>query len=76
MILAGAMEVALDKLGRILVPDYLKDYAGLKKNVVICGLSNRFFTSCTITFCFLFFFSSFLRSSLRCASAGFNSFLF
>jgi len=41
MMLAGAMEVALDKLGRILVPDYLKDYAGLKKNVVICGLSNR-----------------------------------
>ena len=41
MILAGAMEVTLDKLGRILVPDYLKDYAGLKKNVVICGLSNR-----------------------------------
>jgi MraZ protein len=41
MILAGAMEVSLDKLGRILVPDYLKDYAGLKKNVVICGLSNR-----------------------------------
>jgi MraZ protein len=41
MMLAGAMEVVLDKLGRILVPDYLKDYAGLKKNVVICGLSNR-----------------------------------
>lgn len=41
MILAGAMEVSLDKLGRILVPDYLKDYASLKKNVVICGLSNR-----------------------------------
>jgi MraZ protein len=41
MMLAGAMEVSLDKLGRILVPDYLKDYAGLKKNVVICGLSNR-----------------------------------
>jgi len=41
MILAGAMEVSLDKLGRILVPDYLKNYAGLKKNVVICGLSNR-----------------------------------
>jgi len=31
----------LDKLGRILIPDYLKDYAGLKKNVVICGLSTR-----------------------------------
>jgi len=41
MMLAGAMEVELDKLGRILVPDYLKDYAGLKKDVVICGLSNR-----------------------------------
>ncbi|MEK7658594.1 MAG: division/cell wall cluster transcriptional repressor MraZ [Patescibacteria group bacterium] len=41
MMLAGAMEVALDKLGRILVPDYLKEYAGLKKNITICGLSNR-----------------------------------
>ncbi|MCX6721530.1 MAG: division/cell wall cluster transcriptional repressor MraZ [Candidatus Staskawiczbacteria bacterium] len=41
IILAGAMEVSLDKLGRILVPDYLKNYANLKKNVVICGLSNR-----------------------------------
>lgn len=40
-ILAGAMEVALDKLGRVLVPDYLKVYANLKKNVTICGLSNR-----------------------------------
>lgn len=40
-ILAGAMEVGLDKLGRILVPDYLKEYANLKKNVTICGLSNR-----------------------------------
>ena len=39
--LAGAMEITLDKLGRILVPDYLKKYAGLNKNVVICGLSNR-----------------------------------
>ncbi|MBI2053879.1 MAG: division/cell wall cluster transcriptional repressor MraZ [Candidatus Staskawiczbacteria bacterium] len=41
IILAGAMEVGLDKLGRILVPDYLKNYADLKKNVIICGLSNR-----------------------------------
>ena len=40
-ILAGATEVSLDKLGRILVPDYLKNYAGFKKNVIICGLSNR-----------------------------------
>ena len=41
MFLAGAMEVNLDKLGRILVPDYLKEYAALKKNVVICGLFNK-----------------------------------
>ncbi|TSC94795.1 MAG: MraZ protein [Parcubacteria group bacterium Licking1014_1] len=41
IILAGAVEVALDKLGRILIPDYLKSYAVFKKNVVICGLSNR-----------------------------------
>lgn len=40
-LLASAMEVELDKLGRILLPDYLKEYGALKKNVVICGLSNR-----------------------------------
>ena len=41
IMLAGAMEVTIDQLGRILVPDYLKKYASLKKNVVVCGLSNR-----------------------------------
>jgi len=41
IILAGAMAVNLDSLGRILIPDYLKKYASLKKNVVICGLFNR-----------------------------------
>ena len=40
-LLASATEVSLDKLGRILIPDYLKEYASFKKNVVICGLSNR-----------------------------------
>ena len=40
-LLASATEVELDKLGRILLPDYLKEYADLKKNVVVCGLSNR-----------------------------------
>ncbi len=35
------MEATLDKLGRVLLPDYLKEYAGLKKDVAICGLSNR-----------------------------------
>ncbi len=41
VLLAGAVEVNLDKLGRILIPDYLKEYAGLKKNVTVCGLSNK-----------------------------------
>jgi len=41
IMLAGAMEVELDRLGRILIPDYLKEYASLKKNVVVCGLYNR-----------------------------------
>lgn len=41
IMLAGAMAVKLDKLGRILIPEYLKTYAKLKKNVVICGLYNR-----------------------------------
>lgn len=41
IMLSGAVDVALDKLGRILIPDYLKEYAFLKKNVAILGLSNR-----------------------------------
>ncbi len=41
LMLAGAMEADLDKLGRILVPDYLKDYASLGKKIVIAGVYNR-----------------------------------
>ena len=41
IILAGAVSVESDKLGRILVPNYLKKYACLKKNVVIVGVYNR-----------------------------------
>jgi len=41
IMLSGAVDVNLDKLGRILIPDYLKKYAGLKKEVIILGLSNR-----------------------------------
>lgn len=39
--LAGAMEVEFDKQGRALIPEYLRKFAGLKKNVVIAGLFNR-----------------------------------
>lgn len=41
LMLAGAVDVDVDKQGRILIPDYLKSYAGLTKNVVIAGLYNR-----------------------------------
>ncbi|PJE57764.1 MAG: cell division/cell wall cluster transcriptional repressor MraZ [Candidatus Portnoybacteria bacterium CG10_big_fil_rev_8_21_14_0_10_38_18] len=41
LMLAGASEADLDSLGRILVPDYLKNYAQLKKNVIIAGVYNR-----------------------------------
>ena len=35
VMLAGAMSVKFDRLGRILVPDYLKEYAFLKKELII-----------------------------------------
>jgi len=41
LMLAGAMDVELDKQGRILIPDYLREYAGLKKEIVIAGVYNR-----------------------------------
>ena len=39
--LAGAMDVEVDGQGRIILPEYLRDHAGLKKEVVIAGLYNR-----------------------------------
>ena len=39
--LGGAMPVNIDNLGRILIPDYLKQYALLKKKVVVAGVYNR-----------------------------------
>ncbi len=41
LMLTGAMEVNFDNLGRILVPDYLKEYAFLEKRVIIAGVYNR-----------------------------------
>ncbi len=38
---SGASEVVCDKQGRILIPDYLKNYAGIKADVVIVGVSSR-----------------------------------
>ena len=41
MMLGGAMEVEIDKQGRIVLPNYLKAYAQLNKNLVVAGLYDR-----------------------------------
>jgi MraZ protein len=38
---SGAFEAACDRQGRILVPQYLKDFASIKRDVMIVGVSNR-----------------------------------
>ncbi|MFT7557606.1 MAG: MraZ protein [Planctomycetota bacterium] len=40
-LLAGAVESAVDKSGRILVPDFLKEFAHLEERVVVAGMYNR-----------------------------------
>ena len=41
LMLGCAMEVELDAQGRILIPNYLEDYAKLGKKAVIIGLNDR-----------------------------------
>ncbi|RJQ30598.1 division/cell wall cluster transcriptional repressor MraZ [Candidatus Parcubacteria bacterium] len=41
VLLSGAAEVEIDALGRILVPDYLKEFADLREKVVIAGLYKK-----------------------------------
>lgn len=38
---AGAAEVEPDKQGRVLLPAHLREFAGLDKDIVIAGVSNR-----------------------------------
>ena len=38
---SGAGELVPDKQARILIPSYLKDYANIKRDVYIIGVSNR-----------------------------------
>ena len=38
---SGASQIECDKQGRILIPKYLKDFAGIKRDVMLIGVSNR-----------------------------------
>jgi len=41
LMLAGAMGVEFDNQGRVMLPEYLRKFAGLKKKVVVAGLYSR-----------------------------------
>ncbi len=41
LMLAGAMDVDIDKQGRVVLPGYLRQYAGLNNNAILAGLYNR-----------------------------------
>lgn len=40
-LLAGAVEIEVDSAGRVLVPDFLKEFAKLGSTVVLAGVSDR-----------------------------------
>ena len=38
---SGATEIEFDQLGRIFIPEYLRSYAGMRKETVIVGILER-----------------------------------
>ena len=40
-LLGGAVETDVDSIGRILIPDFLKDFANLKGKVAVIGVHDR-----------------------------------
>jgi len=38
---SGAVEIDIDSVGRILLPDFLKDFATLKNKVILAGIHSR-----------------------------------
>ena len=41
LMLAGAWDAKLDSQGRVVLPDYLRQYARINKHVIVAGLFNR-----------------------------------
>jgi len=41
LMFSGAAEVSFDRQGRILLPNYLRQYSGLKTQAVVSGVYNR-----------------------------------
>lgn len=41
LMLAGAMDVSVDRQGRVVLPEYLREYANVSKKVVVTGLYDR-----------------------------------
>lgn len=41
MFFSGAGDVAPDRQGRFILPSYLKEYAAIKKDVILIGVSSR-----------------------------------
>lgn len=41
LMLAGAFEAQLDKLGRLIIPEYLRKFASLTKKIIVAGLYSR-----------------------------------
>ena len=38
---SGAVDVVPDKQGRFIIPQFLKDYAGIRRDTIVIGISNR-----------------------------------
>lgn len=41
MFFSGAVDVSPDRQGRFIIPQYLKDFSGINKDVMVIGVSSR-----------------------------------
>ena len=40
-VLSGAMEVEIDRLGRVIIPSYLKEFAAIEKDIAVLAVGER-----------------------------------